>query len=274
MTARSPAVESETGQPVPAAAPSAAVVSPARDDRLRWAAGGGEAGGGEAGGGAAKPSGIESTVRSLLVLCAVVGISTALGNVIGDRSGTLLHNKMLPWILGRSLGIGCYLALTALVVVGMWLRHPWRLRVRSLHPESLLRAHATLAACTVTLLLGHLTAIALDHYAGVGWIGAFVPWHAAYRPTAVALGTLALYALVLVGGTAALAGWIGRRIWFPIHTVSSAVFALTLMHGVLAGSDSHALRWLYAVSGALVVCVQLTRWTARNTSSNPELELP
>ena len=36
-----------------------------------------------------------------------------------------------------------------------------------------------------------------------------MPWHAHYRPTAVALGTIGLYAIVLVGGTAALAGSIG-----------------------------------------------------------------
>jgi len=214
-----------------------------------------------------------SALRSLFTLCAVMASSMLAGTLLAERSASLLHNRMLPWILGRGLGIACYMALTALVVLGIWLRHPWRTRVWSPRPESLLRAHVTLAACTITLLVGHLTAIALDRFAGVGWIGTFVPWHATYRPTAVALGTLALYALVLVAATAALAGSIGRRIWFPIHTVSATVFGLTLMHGVLSGSDSHALRWMYVVTGVAVVTVQVSRWIISYGGGRPALEL-
>jgi sulfoxide reductase heme-binding subunit YedZ len=179
---------------------------------------------------------------------------------------------MLPWILGRSLGVACYLTMTALVAVGIWLRHPWRYRFPRPGPETLLRSHVALAAATMALLAGHMTSLALDHYAGVGWVGTFVPWHAQYRPTAVALGTFAFYGMVLVAGTAALAGTIARRVWFPVHTVSAGIFALCAVHGVLAGSDSASLRWLYVATGALVVAVQITRWTARYTGRPSELE--
>lgn len=224
-------------------------------------------------GGDSEPASIGSGVGLVGTALAVVGISILLGNMIGGLGTPLVHNKMAPWILGRSLGIASYATLTALVVLGLWLRHPWRRRIWSPRPESLLRAHVTLAACTVVLLAGHVTSIALDHYAGVGWNGAFVPWHATYRPTAVALGTLALYAMFLVGGTAALAGSIGRKVWFPIHAVSASVFAVSLLHGLLAGSDSHVLRWLYVGTGALVAGVQATRLLARHVSTRPALEL-
>jgi len=200
------------------------------------------------------------TARTVVVLGLVLGTSVGLGLLLGGQGRTLEHNKMLPWILGRSFGLGSYLALSAMVVLGLWLRHPWRSRFRRPSAPSILWAHVTLAAGTVTLLAGHLTALALDKYAGVGWTGVFVPWHAQYRPTPTALGTLALYALVLVAGTAALAGSIGRRVWFPIHTVSVLVFCLTLAHGILAGSDAYALRWVYVVSGGLVLVLQATRW--------------
>ena len=217
---------------------------------------------------------VDSALWSLFTLGVVVGVSVLAGIVFADHSSSLLHNKMLPWILGRGLGVACYIALTAMVVLGIWLRHPWRTRMWSPRPETLLRAHVTLAACTITLLAGHLTAIALDHYAGVGWIGAFVPWHATYRPTGVALGTLALYALVLVAGTAALAGSIGRRIWFPVHSVSATIFGLTLMHGLLSGSDSHSLRWMYVFTGSAVAAVQVSRWISSYRASHlvPDLK--
>ena len=103
----------------------------------------------------------------------------------------------------------------------------------------------------------------LDSYAGVGWAGAFVPWHSHYRPTAVAVGSLALYGIVLVAGTAALAGSIARRVWLPIHSVSAVVFGLCLAHGLLAGSDSRVLWGMYAATGAVVRALQVTRVLAR-----------
>ena len=263
MSGRRPTgVVEKPGDAGPTGWPAAGQATPARDPGP-LATGAGRAPG---------PRAPRRALQDLLVPTTVIGAAVLLGNVLGGRAGSLLHDRMLPWILGRSLGVAAYLALTALVLAGLWLRHPWRTRFRTPHPEAILRAHATLAACTITLLAGHLTAIALDRYAGVGWAGALVPWHAAYRPTAVALGTLGLYAFLLVGATAALAGTLGRRMWFPVHAVSSVVFGLTVMHGVLAGSDSHTLRWLYVATGALVAGAQLTRRTARNPSSNVELD--
>lgn len=210
---------------------------------------------------------------TLALVAVVVAVTTAVAYEVTLRSGALVHNKMLPWILGRSLGVASYLTLTALVVLGIWLRHPWRNRLWSPRPESLLRAHVVLAACTVVLLAGHLTSIALDHYAGVGWTGTFVPWQAHYRPTAVAIGTIALYCIVLVAGTAALAGSLGGRVWYPIHTVSAMIFCLCLAHGAMAGSDSHTLRWVYVITGGVVAAVQTTRWVARRVGRHVALEL-
>ena len=206
------------------------------------------------------PARTVEVARTAGLLVLVLGVSVGLGSLVGTHGRTLVHNRMLPWILGRSLGLASYLALAAMVVLGLWLRHPWRPRLGRPSATGILWAHVTLAAGTVVLVAGHLTALALDRYAGVGWTGVFVPWGAHYRPTPSALGTLALYALVLVAGTAALAGSIGRRVWFPLHTVSVLVFCLALAHGMLAGSDAYALRWVYVATGALVLVLQATRW--------------
>ena len=136
------------------------------------------------------------------------------------------------------------------------------------HPDAAVpdsRAHLSLAAATVVLLAGHVAAVALDRYAGVGWRGALVPWGAQYRPTAVALGTLALDGIILVGATAALAGSIARRVWLPVHGISSVLFVLCLAHGLLAGSDSHVLWALYAGTGLAVAFLQVSRLVARPT---------
>jgi methionine sulfoxide reductase heme-binding subunit len=196
-------------------------------------------------------------------VCGVLAVSLGVGLVAAQHSTTLVHDRMLPWILSRALGLGDYVALSALVALGIWYRHPWRVWRRVPGPHALLRAHAALAAATVVLLAGHITAVSLDHYAGVGWSGSFVPWHSHYRPTAVALGSLGLYGIVLVSVTAALAGSLARRVWLPIHSVSAVLFGLCLAHGLLAGSDSRVLWWLYAVTGVVVAVLQVTRMVAR-----------
>jgi sulfoxide reductase heme-binding subunit YedZ len=220
---------------------------------------------------AAPGSSPASMARLVAVLAGVLLVSWFIGRVTGAQGRTLLHNKMLPWILGRGLGVAAYIALTAMIVLGLWLRHPWRARFRRPAPATILWAHVALAACTITLVAGHLVALALDKYAGVGWTGAFVPWGAQFKSTGVALGTLALYGLILVIGTAALAGSIGRSSWFPIHSVSVLVFCVTVAHGIMSGSDGGTLRWVYVASGLLVVILQFTRWLVGTLARGPEL---
>jgi len=219
------------------------------------------------------PDALKSSLGTLVCVAVAVGVSTLVAYQVTIRNGALVHNRMLPWILGRSLGLASYLALAGAVTLGIWIRHPWRNQLWSPRPESLLRAHVVAVAGTAVLLAGHLVSIALDRYAGVGWTGVFVPWYAHYRPTAVALGTLGLYGILLTGGTAALAGWVGRRVWFPIHSVSAAVFCLCLVHGAMAGSDSHSLRWVYVATGGMVAAALSTRWMARHMGRQPSLEL-
>jgi len=200
--------------------------------------------------------------RTATVLGVVVAASIVLGRLTGPSGASLLHNRMLPWILGRGLGVAAYLALTGTVVLGLWLRHPWRGRFRRPSAAAILWSHVVLAAGTVVLVAGHVTSLALDRYAGVGWSGALLPGTAHVEPTPVALGTVAFYGLVLVVGTAALAGSIGRAVWFPVHSAAVLVFCVSLAHGATAGSDGSTLRWVYAASGLVVVVLQLTRWLA------------
>jgi hypothetical protein len=202
------------------------------------------------------------------LLLALLVVSGLVGRFLGTGGRPLVHDRMLPWILTRGLGLAAYAALTALVLTGIWLRHPWRTRVPSPHPETLLRVHVTLAAAMVTLLAGHLTATALDRYAGVGWIGIVVPEASTYRPTAVTLGTLSLVLVVLVTATTALAGSLGRRIWLPLHSVAVLVFCSTFAHAVLAGSDTHRLRWFYAATGTAVAVAQVSRWVAGHATAD------
>ena len=196
----------------------------------------------------------------LLIGVATVALPLVAGFVFARLFAPTLQSRYFPWLTGRALGIAAYIALTALVLLGVWMRHPWRLRRPVVHAETRLRVHATLATATITLVAGHLVALASDKYAGVGWIGAVVPFAATYRPTAVALGVMGMLSMVLLFATARSAGRRGARHWHNYHRLAIINFALVWFHGVTAGTDTSALRALYVISGGTVVFLAMTRY--------------
>jgi hypothetical protein len=125
----------------------------------------------------------------------------------------------------------------------------------------------SLSVFTLVFTVLHIVVLATDKYAGVGWWGTFVPMGSTYRPLPVTLGVIALWAGLAAGLTAALAGRISRRAWWPIHKVAIVSLALVWLHGILAGIDTPVLLAMYVVTGALVVFVAVSRYTTSTTRS-------
>ncbi len=182
----------------------------------------------------------------------VVAVCAGAGFVLGDLLTPLSHNRMLPWIIARATGIGAFVALTLLTLLGLLFRRPARPAGR-LHPESILRFHVALGPAVMALVIAHVASLLADRYAGVGWAALVLPVSATYRPGAVTYGMVAAWLVVLVVVTAALAGRgpVGSR-WAVLHRLAYPAFVLTWLHGVLAGSDTPTLRILYVVAGVAV----------------------
>ncbi len=192
------------------------------------------------------------------------GLSTGVTAwLIGDAARRVSGNRMAPWIIGRAAGVCSYLLLVLVVLTGLVLSHPWRARVRRPSTATRIRIHITLTAFTLAFTVLHVIVLATDSYAGVGWVGAFLPMHAQYRPVATTLGVIGLWSGLVAGGTALLAGRLPRRLWWPIHKVAAVSLLLVWMHGVYGGGDTPALLWLYVGTGAAVVAVALSRYVAR-----------
>jgi methionine sulfoxide reductase heme-binding subunit len=190
---------------------------------------------------------------------AWIAIGGAVGYVGVSAVVARVSVQMLPWVLGRAFGVAAYLGLAVMTAIGLWLRHPWRIRRARWSGPAVHRAHALLAAVTLLFVAGHVVALAVDRYAGVGWSGAFVPGQSGYRPLGVALGTIGLYVALAVGLSARLAGWIGGRAFVSVHRLGIAAFVAVWLHGVLSGSDSHFLLPVYVLSGAGILVLALTR---------------
>jgi predicted ferric reductase len=194
---------------------------------------------------------------------AVVGVTVPTGYLVVHFSLPVTQNRYFPWIVGRTLGLAAYVTLVALVVLGIWLRHPWRQRWPLLHPEARLRLHSALGAATCVLVGGHVAALASDRYAGVPWPGTLAPDTSTYRPFAVTLGVLALYFLVAITATVMVGGRLIGRHWLLVHRLATPMVLLVWFHGVLAGTDTSRLRAFYAMSGAVLLAAIVSRVVAR-----------
>lgn len=158
---------------------------------------------------------------------------------------------MFPWEVARATGLGAFLALGAVTFLGLRFRKPSRRGPG--HRLTLLRFHTALVPALAVLVAAHVVSLLADRYSGVGWLSLLIPGRSAYRPAAVALGTSALYLLVVIVGSAALAGRaVVRARWVGFHRLAYPLFGLVWLHGVLAGSDTPRLRALYVIVGLAV----------------------
>ena len=201
--------------------------------------------------------------RAFIILAALVALAVIYATGQIAPAETAYQAQMRIWLAARATGIAALLLLTIQVVLGLVLSHPtnqttWRLSKR------IFPWHEHLLLFTASLLAVHVVSLVIDPYAGVGIGGALIPGLSEYRTSAVALGTLAVYALIVTSVTARYTKLLPAGVWLKLHRLSLLVLVLAWLHGILAGTDGEAIRPLYAVSFGLVVAAAAHRyWVSR-----------
>jgi hypothetical protein len=171
--------------------------------------------------------------------------------------------EVRPWLVARATGITAYLLLAADVALGTLLSHPENRRVWKLSKRAF-PWHEQLAVFVWSFLALHVVLLAVDRYAHVGWLGAFVPGLAGYRPIPVALGTIAAYALLVTSLTARWTRILPGGWWVKVHRLSAVAFLGVWLHAVLAGTDSGVFALLYLITGLPILASIAHRlWTQR-----------
>ena len=208
------------------------------------------------------------------ILLGVLGVGIVLATDQIVPATSAYQAQMRLWLAARASGIVCYLLLAGQVVFGLILSHPtnqatWRLSKR------LFPWHENLWVFVLAFLAVHVVSIVLDPYAGVGVDGAFIPGLSSYRSSPVALGTLAMYALILTGVSARYTRLLPPGFWLKLHRLSIAVFVLAWLHGILAGTDAGALRLVYLATGIAVLTAAAYRyWVGRRARPTFSTSLP
>ncbi len=218
----------------------------------------------------AAPRQAETTPRSarlggatlaVLAATAMLAIVFATDQILPATSAH--QAELRVWLGSRAAGITALLLLTFEVVIGLVLSHPtnkstWRLSKR------LFPWHEHVWVFTLAFVVVHVVSIAVDRFANVGWLGALVPGMSAYRSVPVAIGTIALYALLLTGLTARVTKLLPAGWWLKLHRLAIVVLALAWAHGMLAGTDTLSAAPVYAASfGAVVVAAGYRYWIVR-----------
>ncbi len=203
------------------------------------------------------------TGRMTIILAAVIALiviyaTDQIAPATSDRQA-----QMRIWLAARATGIVTLLLLTFQICVGLVLSHPtnkstWKLS------KLIFPWHDHAWVFVIAFLGVHIVSLILDPYAGVGIAGSFIPGLSSYRASPVALGTLALYAFLLTALTARYTKLLPSGVWLVIHRLSLLVFVLAWLHGILAGTDSDALRGMYVATGLAVVAAGAYRyWASR-----------
>jgi methionine sulfoxide reductase heme-binding subunit len=167
---------------------------------------------------------------------------------------------MTIWYLARASGIVAMVAFTVATALGALASGRRRvLRADRLDRRVVLQyIHRGAALTGIALVAVHVTTILMDRFAHVPVKAVVIPMASGYRPLAVTLGTLALWAMAAVSISGMTRRHFARssratRIWRSVHLFSYLAWALTIGHALTSGTDAGTP----AMTGLVIGCVWL-----------------
>jgi methionine sulfoxide reductase heme-binding subunit len=156
------------------------------------------------------------------------------------------------WYAARAGGILAFVLLTASVVIGLLLSGHARLQR---WPRFALEdVHGFVGLLAGSFILLHGAALLVDSYLPFSLRNLLVPGTAPYRPLAVAAGVIAAELLAALAITNRFRKALPHPFWRRAHYLNFAVWALALVHGITAGTDTRSL-WaivIYLTTAAVV----------------------
>lgn len=189
----------------------------------------------------------------LVVLLSLLGFVSvlAIGYYLPDTA------EKSYWFISRSSGVVAYVLLTIGVLWGLVQSGAlFRARVA---PLLSLGLHSYLNWLALGLAALHGAILVKDNYIQIDFARVVTPFLAEYRPVPVGLGIIGFYLMLLLSLSFYARSHLGQRAFRLLHYTSFGVFIMVTLHGLLAGTDSGALGWLYALSLAAVVCLTVMR---------------
>lgn len=167
------------------------------------------------------------------------------------------------WI--RLLGLISYFYFTVSIIFGLLRKMP---AIHS-HNNLLYQIHQSASWMGLLALVAHMLLLIIDQYEPYSIAELMIPFASDYKPALSSLGTVAFYLFFIVIITSDL--WIRKMnftIWKWLHLAVIPAWSLSLIHGMLIGTDSKnpIVFSFYSITTALV-CIT---FLMRHISSNPK----
>jgi sulfoxide reductase heme-binding subunit YedZ len=164
------------------------------------------------------------------------------------------------WYLARAGGLVGFGLLTLAVLAGLTLSG--RARLPGWPRFAVEDVHRFLGLLTGVFISLHVLALLLDSFLPFSVTSVLIPGTAPYRPLATAVGVIAAELLVALAITNRLRNHLSYRAWRRIHYLNFVVWALALVHGIAAGTDTRDVWALSMFAVATGSVVGATAWRA------------
>ena len=165
----------------------------------------------------------------------------------------------IEWMAIRGSGIIAYLLLAASTIWGLLIST--KVLGRAVKAKPVTWFHESLAIGSLVATGIHMYFLFNHDYIDFGYRALFVPGASSWRPFAVALGVVTLYATFVITMSFYAKKWIGQSTWRAIHMMSFGTFVGAALHGVLSGTDTGhpVVTGMYVATSALVVMLLVIR---------------
>ncbi len=160
------------------------------------------------------------------------------------------------WYAARASGIVAWALAAGSVIWGLALSS--RALGQRPRPAWLYDLHRFLGGMALTFTGVHVVSILLDTYTHFGIVNVLVPLTGSWHPMAVAWGIVGLYVVLAVELTSLARARISKRLWRRVHFASFALFVVTTIHALTAGTDRRSPPFVIAVVATCLLVVALT----------------
>ncbi len=178
--------------------------------------------------------------------------STTISNIlvqIGHWLGAApAADSRVYWYMARSAGIVAYLLLWGSVASGIMIGN--KLLNGLVKPAAVFETHKALSILAMIVGMFHGFIMLGDTYMNFSLLDILIPFHSPYQPFWVGLGVLGFYLSVILVASFYIKKRIGQRAWRLLHYSSFAMWIMTSLHGIAAGTDTASvlMKMLYAVA--------------------------
>jgi predicted ferric reductase len=157
------------------------------------------------------------------------------------------------WYMARAGGFLAYLLLWFSIIWGLTLST--KVMTTRIPASVAYGLHEFLSILAICFALLHAVVLLGDEYIKFNLFQLMIPFTAPYRPVWTGLGTITLYLGIVMIGSFYIRKQIGQKAWRILHYLTFGVYGLSLVHGLMAGSDSPlvVVKLLYLGTGLSVL---------------------